>query len=246
MIKFFRHIRYKLLSEKNMGKYFKYAIGEIILVVIGILIALQINNWNQQRLNNKKEKAYLKEIKTSLEADTLKISEVLEFNVKKDSIVLNMMGIYESGLTNDERFAIIETNSAPFTNYDFFKPNATTWNNFISAENINLITNKDLRTKLMEFYSFDYDGSIQERLKIMNRKVIDENFHYFFTKEYTLNNLNMVTDLPSNNQINLHLNQKLLSDLFGIRYLINMQNRFLNNTKIQIKTLIDLINQQIN
>ena len=48
MIKFFRKIRYNLMSENNTGKYLKYAIGEILLVVIGILIALQINNWNSQ------------------------------------------------------------------------------------------------------------------------------------------------------------------------------------------------------
>ena len=52
MIKFFRKIRQNLLMENKTGKYFKYAIGEIILVVIGILIALQINNWNSQRLSN--------------------------------------------------------------------------------------------------------------------------------------------------------------------------------------------------
>ena len=52
MIKFFRKIRQNLLSEGKTGKYFKYAIGEIVLVVIGILIALQINNWNE---NTKKE-----------------------------------------------------------------------------------------------------------------------------------------------------------------------------------------------
>ena len=48
MIKFFRHIRQNLISENKTGKYLKYAIGEIVLVVIGILIALQINNWNEQ------------------------------------------------------------------------------------------------------------------------------------------------------------------------------------------------------
>ncbi|WP_204346702.1 hypothetical protein [Psychroserpens algicola] len=52
MIKFFRNIRQNLLSEGKTGKYFKYAIGEIILVVIGILIALQINNWNEKRKEN--------------------------------------------------------------------------------------------------------------------------------------------------------------------------------------------------
>jgi hypothetical protein len=59
MIKFFRKIRQNLLSEGKTGKYLKYAIGEIILVVIGILIALQINNWNQNRITQNNQKKYL-------------------------------------------------------------------------------------------------------------------------------------------------------------------------------------------
>lgn len=50
MIKFFRHIRQNLIMENKTSKYFKYAIGEILLVVVGILIALQINNWNEKRV----------------------------------------------------------------------------------------------------------------------------------------------------------------------------------------------------
>lgn len=52
MFKFFRHIRQQLVSEGKTAKYFKYTIGEIALVVIGILIALQINNWNEDRKAN--------------------------------------------------------------------------------------------------------------------------------------------------------------------------------------------------
>ncbi|PNQ73628.1 hypothetical protein C1T31_04625 [Hanstruepera neustonica] len=59
MIKFFRKIRQNLLSENKTGKYFKYALGEIILVVIGILIALQINNWNQNRITQNNQEKYL-------------------------------------------------------------------------------------------------------------------------------------------------------------------------------------------
>jgi len=54
MIKFFRKIRQNLLSEGKTGKYLKYAFGEIVLVMVGILLALQVNNWNELR---KKEKA---------------------------------------------------------------------------------------------------------------------------------------------------------------------------------------------
>ncbi|MGB5417519.1 DUF6090 family protein [Algibacter sp.] len=69
MIKFFRHIRQQLLSENKTGKYFKYAIGEIVLVVIGILIALQINNWNENRIKNKEVKTFLNNLIQDLNGD---------------------------------------------------------------------------------------------------------------------------------------------------------------------------------
>jgi len=66
MIKFFRNIRKTLLAEGKTTKYLKYAIGEIVLVVIGILIALQINNWNQGRQQRQKEKKILVELRRDL------------------------------------------------------------------------------------------------------------------------------------------------------------------------------------
>jgi hypothetical protein len=71
MIKFFRKIRQNLLSEGKTGKYLKYAIGEIILVVIGILFALQINNWNIKNVQQKEGRKYLTSIKSNLVQDTL-------------------------------------------------------------------------------------------------------------------------------------------------------------------------------
>ena len=63
MIKFFRQIRISLLMENKTSKYFKYAIGEIVLVVIGILIALQINIWNQEKNNEQKVIKTLQQVK---------------------------------------------------------------------------------------------------------------------------------------------------------------------------------------
>ncbi|MDT0558299.1 DUF6090 family protein [Ichthyenterobacterium sp. W332] len=69
MIKFFRHIRRSLINQNKMSKYFKYAIGEILLVVIGILIALQINNWNENRKQNNLRKTLTTSIQEDLKAD---------------------------------------------------------------------------------------------------------------------------------------------------------------------------------
>jgi hypothetical protein len=62
MIKFFRKIRYGLMNQNKTTKYLKYAIGEIVLVVIGILIALQINNWNEVQNEKKVELGYMKNL----------------------------------------------------------------------------------------------------------------------------------------------------------------------------------------
>ncbi|OZV68046.1 DUF6090 family protein [Winogradskyella aurantia] len=72
MIKFFRHIRKSLLMENKASKYFKYAIGEIVLVVIGILIALSLNTWNTQRLNTNRNQELL-----------VKLSKELDLNIER-------------------------------------------------------------------------------------------------------------------------------------------------------------------
>ena len=69
MIAFFRNIRQRLLTENKFSKYLLYAIGEIILVMIGILMALQVNNWSNERADRKKEIILLKEIQQNLETN---------------------------------------------------------------------------------------------------------------------------------------------------------------------------------
>ena len=106
MIKFFRRIRQNLLKENKTGKYFKYAFGEIFLVVIGILIAIAVNNWNSQR------------IKTNRNQDLLaKISKELDSNITRmtllDSVSFNHRFIY-----SDSLFKLLDRN-LEINDFDF-------------------------------------------------------------------------------------------------------------------------------
>ncbi len=78
MIKFFRHIRKRLLTENKFSKYLLYAIGEIVLVVIGILIALSINNWNETRKYLKIEIRYLNALKSEFAQNLVLANESIE------------------------------------------------------------------------------------------------------------------------------------------------------------------------
>ena len=107
MIKFFRKIRLNLLSEGKTGKYFKYAIGEIVLVVIGILIALQINTLNQVKKDRAYEVKMLSEIEKGLRLDLSNLNEHYEtYTTLKNTVdhftnLTNDYVIFDESMQND-------------------------------------------------------------------------------------------------------------------------------------------------
>ena len=148
MIKFFRHIRQTLIMENKTSKYLKYAIGEIILVVIGILIALQVNNWNIDRTDRISEQKYLKNIQLDLQKDLASLSFLI--NYRKERII------------GDQKL-IEHINSAPITDVtevtknvvnslmeQRFSPNNNTFNELSSSGNLNLISNDSIKSLLLE------------------------------------------------------------------------------------------------
>ena len=123
MIKFFRHIRKNLLMENKTSRYFKYAIGEIILVVIGILIALQINNWNEDRkLENSKQKLMLalkNELVTNkntletylynINLTNSKFNKILRYSVGDYTIPTDSLKYYLSEMLYDRTLSIFSS-----------------------------------------------------------------------------------------------------------------------------------------
>ena len=91
MLRFFRRIRQSLLTQNKFSKYLLYAVGEILLVVIGILIALQVNNWNEGRKERIIEKSILLEFEDNLERNIALIdiaaAEIIEINKSSETII---------------------------------------------------------------------------------------------------------------------------------------------------------------
>lgn len=95
MLKFFRRIRQHLLSENKLSKYSFYAIGEILLVVIGILIALQINNWNNERNNDKIEQQYIARLVNELKKEIKTYERLRDGFERQNQSVQNLLALWK-------------------------------------------------------------------------------------------------------------------------------------------------------
>ncbi|WGK65150.1 DUF6090 family protein [Croceiramulus getboli] len=246
MIAFFRRLRKKVLAEGSTAKYFKYALGEIILVVIGILIALQINNWNIDRQTRIKEQAYLKEIRNNLGQDSLQLALVLDFNKNKERIVEEMIGIFSDTLNNEERFQIFNKHANNFTFYQVFDPVRIAFTNMLSAESIDLIRSSELREDLSVYYNYPYLDGIQNRIAVINRRVVDVHFPKFFSKEFVSEWIGISSEMPEVNELNIASDQEFMADLFGVKMIISVQNELIRATQKSNQQLIALVESEIN
>jgi hypothetical protein len=156
MIKLFRKIRHKLLSENKFSKYLIYAVGEIILVVIGILIALQINNWNTERENEKLRTFYMQSLVNDLAKDTVDINRIIRIQkADLESTQKFLKRIHNPTATIDTiiKMAKKEYDYSFIVKRDYAN---NTFNTIISSGNIELL-DKELVDKLMDLNGLQID-----------------------------------------------------------------------------------------
>ena len=143
MMKFFNHIRRKLAAENKVMAYLRYAIGEILLVVIGILIALQINNWNEGRKNAAIEEEIISNLHEEFLRNKIVLKEVREVLNKSGQSCYRLMN-----LMNKDRNYLSAYNIDSLLYYalDFnsFNPSSNVFLEVLQSGRLGLIENKDL------------------------------------------------------------------------------------------------------
>ena len=157
MIKFFRKIRYDLMGENKTGKYFKYAIGEIVLVVIGILIALSINNWNENRKNLVKKETLLKALQIEFSSNLTQLDTVLYYDdivFKNIRRFMNLDPDNSVEITSDSMANWFQNSSFRWT----FNPLNGALRSGISSGEIHLIKNNSLSDLLFGWQDFVTDA----------------------------------------------------------------------------------------
>ena len=142
MLRFFRKIRQSLLGQNHVSRYLLYALGEIVLVVIGILLALQINTLNEDFKNEKKAGSYLLNLLEDLRADALRLTTLKDELEKAVWSKKYLEAIMESDLYSSDSIAY------HYKNFDFindFVPNSTTIEELKNSGDMKLISNSEVR-----------------------------------------------------------------------------------------------------
>ena len=153
MLRFFSKIRYKLAAENKPMKYTRYAIGEILLVVIGILIALQINIWNERRKEYNQIENYAKSLVKDIEEDIAMV-DTINYTAKQIAYRIDSLSNYVRMKKIRE---ISNLKLLSFTWMPVYRPyswNRATFDELKSSGSLRLIENKTLMKKIVEYDSF--------------------------------------------------------------------------------------------
>lgn len=244
MIKFFRKIRRQLLTENRFSRYLFYAIGEIVLVVIGILIALQVNTWNKQRISHNLEVKLLKDLKRDLKTDSKNLSLKIEY----DSLF---------AASNDSLFTCFKNNNLAdglkvrningtlynwfgiINNTLFFYPQKYAYQNIINS-GIDIIENDTLRQDIMHLYDYSYRIT-GDYLQIQFNLQVN-------TNDYLWNNLESkrggFIKVPNDTTLIKH-NQKFINFLSGMSGEYWSALGFYRQNLNDIKSLIKEVDREI-
>lgn len=145
------------MSENKTGKYLKYAIGEILLVMIGILLALQVNNWNEQKKDHKTELSYLQGIKDDLRSDIRAMDSIIIMFEKRKEKFLLLDSLTRYDLMDKSYLKEFDPPLILVVPLRAFRYKSGSYNSLISEGKSGLIRNRALLDEIQDVYNIDYD-----------------------------------------------------------------------------------------
>jgi hypothetical protein len=246
MIKFFRKIRQQLLTENKFSKYLLYAVGEIVLVVIGILIALSINNWNDQRKSRQQEIKILRKLNEDLKANLTEIqgiNKTTQLRINSCSTILNY---FKNNKPLDDSlkycFEIIDKD-------DLFN-NANTTYKYIENQGLDVIRNDELQSRITWIYERHFKNI--SRREASNLEIVQTDLRPFmklnfesteaklvrFDIKYSLNSPTDLEELRKNNQFRnviIRLQNYMLLRLSWQKETMDELESLINEVEIEIK-----------
>lgn len=236
MLSFFRKVRRLLLAENKLKKYLLYAIGEIVLVMIGILLALQVNNWNEYRKERIEEDKILHEINRNLEIDIQSIDRnLIRSNIQGEKIE-KLLSVIEQDL--EVKGDGLDTLFFAVLQYFPFSLNITPFQE-LNARGINIISNDSLRLQLINVYEFG-----NRRLEFINdseQKMNEELLRPYYLKNF--NNLYSLKQKATPKNIEKVLNDDYYVNILGYRMVIKKRNQAwwtgVQKEMIELKKMID-------
>lgn len=242
MIKFFRRIRQKLLSENKFSKYLLYAIGEIVLVVIGILIALQINNWNEQRKLKQEQRVVLAALLGDFKTNKTLIQEGAKRHKYHKDLGLKWIKLMRQDTTNVRKTAFLDSLLFWGPEYEVIDFVDASLNNVINSEKLELVKNTKLKQDLIE-----YPLSIKQYkdLEIVVRNIVIErirprNEEYISLAEMLNGSASFISDYTS-----LLRDRKLSNDYVNRHWQLDELLKTLEILEMKTDVLIELIEKEL-
>lgn len=176
MLNFFRKIRQKLLQQNKIGSYLKYAIGEILLVVIGILIAVSINDWNSENKKKASQSEYLAALKSEFEGNSEKLKQVRlinQNNIQSARALSQLMGASLDTVSGEKLRSLAIGTIASEVQY---RPSIGVIEEIISSGKLDLFESDSLRYLLTGWSSELTKVQFQEKEEVIRFRdvVIDE------------------------------------------------------------------------
>jgi len=242
MIKFFRKIRQKLVSENKFSKYLLYAIGEIILVVIGILIALQINNWNEQRKLKQEQKVVLAALLGDFKTNKILIQEGTKRHKYHKDLGLTWINLMREDTTNVRKTSHLDSLVFWGPEYEVIDFVDASLNNVINSEKLDLVANTELKQRLIEYplYINQYKDFEEVVRNIVIERIRPRNEEYISLAEMLNGSAPFTSDYTS-----LLKDRKLSNDYVNRHWQLNELLKTLETLEVKTDALIEGIEKEL-